>query len=103
MAGRARPCYVFIFDSQRRNGEEKPVGGVRLWMSAGKKVKVVTCPPALLIFASSYLGMNHVVNAFSVAGGSCWPAGTGTGPWVLIPSESLFFCFFVSQILTSHT
>ena len=75
---RTRPCYVFILDWQRHDGEEKLVGH---WWStscgwlAGEDEDGNMPSRLVLVLASSSRAIHHVLNAFWDLGGRLWLPG----------------------------
>ena len=81
---------------RRRGKAGRPLVEYESWIVAGKKVNMLTCPPPVLMLASSYLAINHVGNVFLAPGEPLWRRGLSV--WVtsrvrLTSNLSFFFPF----------
>lgn len=87
-------CLYLRLAAPRRIGKAGcPLVEYASWMAVEKKVKMVTCPLAVVVLASFEWSIHHVVNAFFGPWGILWRHGIGPkeGARVCFSSECLFF------------
>ena len=60
---------------RRRGKAGRPLVEYESWIVAGKKVDMLTCPPLVLVLASSYLAINHVGSVFLAPREPLWRPG----------------------------